>query len=260
MNRISRILWTPTNKSAARLGNRSFFSGSLALLLVAAGLTSLGAGCVNNSAADTITGDSKAITREQYARRVEAIEKMVADGEVSREDADARLGAMRRRFAASRREQGGESRTFTREQYAVAEKKIEAMVAEGKVSQEDADRRLNRMRTAIRSKGDTRTFTREEYASAKERLDAMVADGQVSQEDADRRLARMRLMIVAGRGEGGEVYRDGFKRRIEGAVEAGDLSDEALEGIKKRIEGAVEAGAITREEADALYEKLEKSG
>jgi polyhydroxyalkanoate synthesis regulator phasin len=162
MNRISRILGTPTNRSAARLGNRSFFSGSLALLLVAAGLTSPGAGCVNNSAADTITGDSKTITREQYARRVEAVEKMVADGEVSREDADRRLG-------------------------------------------------------------------------------------------------RMRLMIVAGRGEGGEVHWDGFKRRIEGAVAAGDLSDEALEGIKKRIEGAVEAGAITREEAAALYEKLEKS-
>jgi len=213
MDRISRILGTPTNKSAARLGNRSFFSGSLALLLVAAGLTSLEAGCVNNSADDTITGDSKTITREQYAGRVEAIEKMVADGEVSREDADARLGAMRRRFAASRREQGGESRTFTRE----------------------------------------------EYARAKKRIHGMVAEGKVSQEDADRRLGRMRLMIVPGRREGGEVNWDGFKRRIEAAVEAGDLTDEALEGIKKRIEGAVEAGAMTREEADALYEKLEKS-
>ena len=38
MNRISRILGTPSNKTAARLGNRSFFSGAIALLLVAVGL------------------------------------------------------------------------------------------------------------------------------------------------------------------------------------------------------------------------------
>ena len=70
---------------------------------------------------------------------------------------------------------------------------------------------------------------------------------------------RTNLMIATDRRESGEVNWDGLKRRIEHAVEAGDLTDEALKGIKKRIEGAVEAGEMTREEADALYEKLEKS-
>ena len=103
------------------------------------------------------------------------------------------------------------------------------------------------------------TFTRAEYARAKKKIDGMGLEGEVSQEDADRRLGRMRLMIATDRRESGEVNWDGLKRRIEHAVEAGDLTDEALKGIKKRIEGAVEAGEMTREEADALYEKLEKS-
>ena len=149
-------------------------------------------------------------------------------------------------------------------EYADAEAKIKARVEAGEVSKEAAEKRLHKMRE--RFAGDrsdqgkeTRTFTREEYAAAEKKIKAMVAEGKVSQEDADRRLGRMRHMIAPGRREGGEVNWDGLKRRIEGAAEAGDLTDEALEGIKKRIEGAVEAGGMTREEADALYEKLEKS-
>ena len=354
MNRISRILGTPSNKTAARHGNRSFFSGAIALLLVTVGLTTLGAGCVNNSAAETITredygriamemrgavdsgwlseeemtaklgelrkqivpgsNDDRRAFREQIGARLDAIEEMVANGEMSREDADRNIAVIRRRIAARQSEQEEESRTFTRADYARTKKKLDGMVAAGDVSQEDADIRLSRMRSAIatdrkeqskesktltraeyaRAKkkidgmvaagevsredadtrlgqmrrmiatdrpeqgGETRTFTREEYAAAETKIKAMVAEGKVSQEDADRRLGRMRLMIATDRRESGEVNWDGLKRRIEGAAEAADLTDEALEGIKKRIEGAVEAGGMTREEADALYEKLEK--
>ena len=167
-------------------------------------------------------------------------------------------------IASDRSERGGEVTGVTRAEYARAKKKIDGMVAAGEVSREDADTRLGQMRRMIATDrpeqgGETRTFTREEYAAAETKIKAMVAEGKVSQEDADRRLGRMRLMIATDLRESGEVNWDGLKRRIEHAVEAGDLTDEALKGIKKRIEGAVEAGEMTREEADALYEKLEKS-
>jgi len=273
-------------------------------IIVVAGLTSLGAGCVNNDAAETITredygriatemreavdsgwlseeemtsklgelrmqiaprtNDDRRTSREAIKTRLGAIEEKVASGEMSREDADENIAKVRRRIAAGRAEQAEESRTFTRAEYARAKKKMDGMVKAGEASQEDVDTRLGQMRRMIsKDRGEqgeeSRTFTRSEYARAKKKIDGMVLAGEVSQEDADRRLARMRHMIVPERREGDDVNWDGLKRRIEAAAEAGDLTDEALEGIKKRIEGAVEAGGMTREEADALYEKLEKS-
>jgi polyhydroxyalkanoate synthesis regulator phasin len=149
-------------------------------------------------------------------------------------------------------------------EYANAEAKIKARVEAGEVSKEAAEKRLYKMREQFAGDRsdqgkESRTFTREEYARAKKRIDGMVLEGEVSREDADTRLGEMRRRIATDKRESGEVNWDGLKRRIEHAVEAGDLTDEALEGIKKRIEGTVEAGGMTREEADALYEKLEKS-
>ena len=239
MNRISRILGTTTNRPATRLGNRSFFSGSLALLLIAAGLSSVGAGCVNN-AAEEETLIKTGFTTEQYAGRVDAIEQMVADGEVSREDADLRLRGMRRRIAASQAEQVGEPKTFTRAEYARAKKKIDGMVKAGEVSQEDADTRLGQMRSMVVREEAPKTFTRGEYARAKKKIDGMVMAGEVSQEDADTRLGQMRRMIT----------NDGQAKTKLNSKSSEDVD---WTKIESRIEGAVKAGELTREEADARY-------
>jgi len=53
---------------------------------------------------------SKEQPREEYARGAEAIEKMVAEGEVSREDADRRLGEMRRAIDSRQGEKNVEPR------------------------------------------------------------------------------------------------------------------------------------------------------
>ena len=128
----------------------------------------------------------------------ERIEGAVKRGEMTREEADARYRGIKEKHWASQRTRG--ERRFTREEYAAAETKLKAMVAEGKVSAELAERRLSSMRTAIRSEVGTRTFSREEYAAAETKLKAMVAEGKVSAEDAERRLSRMRTAI---RSEGG---------------------------------------------------------
>ncbi len=335
MNRISRILETNTNKSATRLGNRSFFSGAIALLLVSIGLTTLGAGCVNNAASETITreeygrmatqmreavasgwlseeemtsklgelrtqiapsaNDDRRASREAIGARLDAIEEMVAKGEMSREDADENIAKVRRRIAAGRAERAEGARTVTRAEYAAAKEKIDGMVAEGKVSREDGDTRLGQMRRMIASDrsergGEAKTFTRAEYAAAKEKMDGMVKAGEASQEDVDTRLGQMRRMIVRAdaapqREERREFDWESTKERIEAAVEAGDITreqaDARYEGIKERlelgeekrgeskgeefdwestkerIEAAVEAGDITREEADAKYKGIE---
>ena len=338
MNRISRILETNTNKSATRLGNRSFFSGAIALLLVSIGLTTLGAGCVNNAASETITreeygrmatqmreavasgwlseeemtsklgelrtqiapsaNDDRRASREAIGARLDAIEEMVAKGEMSREDADENIAKVRRRIAAGRAERAEGARTVTRAEYAAAKEKIDGMVAEGKVSREDGDTRLGQMRRMIASDrsergGEAKTFTRAEYAAAKEKIDGMVAEGKVSREDGDTRLGQMRRMIASDRSErGGEAKTftraeyAAAKEKMDGMVKAGEASQEDVdtrlgqmrrmivradaapqreerrefdwESTKERIEAAVEAGDITREQADARYEGIKE--
>ena len=338
MNRISRILETNTNKSATRLGNRSFFSGAIAMLLVAVGLTTLGAGCVNNSANETITreeygrmatemreavasgwlteeemtsklgelrmqiapraNDDRRASREAIRTRLGAIEERVASGEMSREEADENIAKVRRRIAAGRAEQTEEPRTFTRGEYLRAKKKMDGMVKAGEASQEDVDTRLGQMRRMIASDqsergGEAKTFTRAEYAAAKEKIDGMVAAGEVSQEDADTRLGQMRRMISrdrsAGDGEARTFTRSEYaaaKEKIDGMVAAGEVSREDgdarlgqmrrmivradaapqreereefdWESTRERIEAAVEAGEVTREQADARYEGIKK--
>ena len=65
----------------------------------------------------------------------------------------------------------------------------------------------------------------------------MVAEGRISDEDARARLGAMRRMMAERHKERTDVDWDAIKRRIEGAVERGDL---------------------TREEADAKYRVIKK--
>ena len=168
MNRISRILDTPTNKSAARLGDRSFFSGSLALLLVAAGLTSLGAGCVNNSAAETIT-------REDYGRIATEMRGAVASGWLTEEEMTAKLGKLRKQIVPG----SNDDRRAFREQIRARLDSIEEMVASGEMSREDADQNIALIRRRIAARQaeqakESRTFTRSDYMRTKKKLDGMV--------------------------------------------------------------------------------------
>jgi hypothetical protein len=95
----------------------------------------------------------RATARLNYANAEAKIKAMVEAGEVSAEDAEKRLNKMRERIAGDGSEkESEEAKTFTIEEYKEAAAKIKAMVAEGKVSAEDAEIRLNRMRQATERK------------------------------------------------------------------------------------------------------------
>ena len=208
MNRITRILDLNTADKHPKLSNRSFLSGAAALLFAAVSLTTLGASCVNNAAEEGAQLKSD-FTKEQFAQRAEKLEAMVESGEISREDADLRHGQMRRRFAASQESQSEEHKGFTRGEYARAKKNIDGMVKAGEVSQEDADKRLGQMRNMIRSEGRGKTKL-------------------VAAEEFDRAETE-------------------YLRRIESAVEAGEITreeaDEKYEGIKARLDAGGETAA-----------------
>ena len=150
------------------------------------------------------------------------------------------------------RPEGGENaqeKGISVEDYRRAEEKIKAAVEAGKVSKEDAEKRLIEMRKAVRgdkAKGKGRGFSVEDYRRAEKRMKAGIEAGKISKEDAEKRLIEMRKAIHSERGDGKKKDRDerGVKfRAIEektwAAVKAGKLSkDDAmkkLEDLKKEM-------------------------
>jgi hypothetical protein len=107
---------------------------------------------------------------QEYASDREAIEKMVAKGEVSREDADRRLGEMRRAIDSRQGEKGVEPKFIPEEEYTRVEAELKQLVAEGKVSKLDADRRLRELQTA----------------NTKAHVEASVKAGKTTRAEADK--------------------------------------------------------------------------
>ena len=94
---------------------------------------------------------------QEYRAAEKKIRKLVEEGEVSAEDAQARLVEMRRLIAdesGDRQRRDPEGRTecvgsMSVEEYRATEKKLRKLVADGKVTAEDAEIRLREMRSVI---------------------------------------------------------------------------------------------------------------
>ena len=188
------------------------------------------------------------ITREDYARTEAELDKAIAAGRISEEDAKARLNEMRK-MMAGQSERG--QRSITVEEYRREEAKMRKMIEDGKAKPEDVERRLIEMRKMIgdRSERGERSITVEEYRRAEAKMRKMIEDGKAKPEDVKRRLIEMRKMIGSQSKRGDEGPRttrgdkraeyEGFERRIKAAVEAGKMNREEaaekLEAYKKRI-------------------------
>ena len=228
-------------------------------LLVAGGFSTLSAqerGIDRPVPADILSVDD-------YRRAERRLKAGVEAGKISKEDAEKRLIEMRKRVEAGKRggrpegrgrPEGGENaqeKGISVEDYRRAEKKITAAVEAGKVSKEDAEKRLIEMRKAVRgdkAKGKGRGFSVEDYRRAEKRMKAGIEAGKISKEDAEKRLIEMRKAIHSegedgekeGRDERGVKFR-AIEEEIWAAVKAGKLSKEAahkkLAGLKKEIWG-----------------------
>ncbi|MHC4439804.1 MAG: hypothetical protein ACYS3S_20800, partial [Planctomycetota bacterium] len=188
------------------------------------------------------------ITREDYARAEAELDKAIAAGRISEEDAKIRLNEMRR-MMAGRGERS--ERRISHEDYARAEAELDKAVAGGKISPEDARARLNGMRRMMAGQSERGQggITIEEYRRAEAKMRKMIEDGKAKPEDVERRLIEMRKMIGSQSKRGDEGPRttrgdkraeyEGFERRIKAAVEAGKMNREEaaekLEAYKKRI-------------------------
>jgi len=177
------------------------------------------------------------ITREDYARTEAELDKAIAAGRISEEDAKARLNEMRR-IMAGQSERG--RRGITIEEYRCAETKMRKMIEDGKAKLEDVERRLIEMRKMIggqskrSSEGQrtTRGDKRSEYEGFERRIKAAVEAGKMTREEAGEKLKGFRRrMEMTERSERGErrITREDYARaeaEQKKAVAEGRISEE----------------------------------
>jgi hypothetical protein len=180
-------------------------------------------------------GDDKQREYEGFERRIKAA---VREGKMTRVEAGEQLEGFRRRMEMAERSERGE-RSITVEEYKRAEAKMRKMVEDGKARPEDVERRLIEMRKMMAEQGErgSKRISREDFAKVAGEIRKAIAEGKITEEQGRAKLAAMRKMIA---------------EKSEGAAKR----DVDWEGIKRRIEGAVESGDMTREQADAKYREI----
>ena len=217
-------------------------------LLVAGGFSALSAqerGIDRPVPADILSVDD-------YRRAERRLKAGVEAGKISKEDAEKRLIEMRKRVEAGKRggrpegrgrPEGGENaqeKGISVEDYRRAEKRMKAGIEAGKISKEDAEKRLIEMRKAIHSEGeDGEKEGRDErgvkFRAIEEEIWAAVKAGKLSKEAAHKKLAGLKKEIW-----GGDLKKDsGDKKKGSGYKKDPDIEvlKRQLEALKRENEG-----------------------
>ena len=215
------------------------------------------------------------ISREDYARAEAELDKAVAAGRISEEDAKARLNGMRR-MMAGQSERG--QRGITIEEYKRAEAKMRKMIEDGKAKPEDVERRLIEMRKMIGDQSKrggerqrtTRGDKRTEYEGFERRIKAAVRQGKMTREEAGEKLKgfrrRMEMAKQAERGERSITRKDyaRVEAELDKAIAEGRISEEdakaRLNGMRREMAKQAEHGerSITVEEYKRAEAKMRK--
>jgi len=259
MKHSSTAPGTATHQSPARLAGRTLSIGPLGLLLIATGLTSMGMAGTSRSVAEgpaalEVQGH-RASTPEDSKPAQAKLEKMVAAGKLSAEDAKRKLGAVH-----GKSDKGASSK----KQHAAAAAKLKKMVAAGKLSAEDAKRKLgaqhgksdkagSKESHSKKEKGTAdaeRRALRERYAEGERRIKEAVEQGRATKEQAERRLMEMRRSMFGSDG----------KERAPSDADQGAVRERFAEAERK-IKQAVVEGRATKEQAEqrlkAMHERLD---
>ncbi len=136
--------------------------------------------------------------RADYAAAAEKMRAMVANGEITEEQMDIRLGEMRRMIG---RDQGDQrsARTISRADYAAAAEKMRAMVANGEITEEQMNVRLGEMRRMIgRDRGEAPDGSTPQVAAAAINDTCPVSGKQVGDDAPTVELRGMKIAFCCG--------------------------------------------------------------
>ncbi|MFT5289074.1 MAG: beta-lactamase regulating signal transducer with metallopeptidase domain [Planctomycetota bacterium] len=200
-------------------------------------------------------------TREEYSRVARELDALVDSGQVTREQANRRLAGFKERLTeeVARSEDQEKRRRGPRDEEALREieqaaQRLEAAVESGRVSREDANRRMagfsRRQVEEQARRGEARTDSnpRLEYERAAQALEAAVESGRISAEDAKKRMAALKARMAQAdphRGEGRRVRAESDVL-VDNDVQRTRREEYAL--IERKVKAGVEAGTITLDE------------
>ena len=147
----------------------------------------------------------RGITVEEYRRGERQIREAERKGEVSKKDADKRLIEMRKAITSVNKEAKKKGHDERGVKYRAAEEKIWAAVKDGKLSEEDAQKRLGAIKKQIwadkgkeqnRGGKDPRA---EKFRAAEEKIWATVKASKLSKKDAGEKLAALKKEMFGGK-------------------------------------------------------------
>lgn len=192
--------------------------------------------------------------RMRYAELEERLQKAVATGKMSREDAEAKLAEARQEMFGGG--EGQERQRALRMRYAQLEERLQKAVAAGELSREDAEAKLVEARKEMFGGGESKQPAadrgdlrerRMRFGALQERLEKAVAAGEMSRKDADAKLEAAYTEMFGDR--------DAAKRAPAEAPSEGDLKRRYAQAEERVMKG-IAMGKLTEEEGKARLEAL----
>lgn len=239
------------------------------------GIRLMTAGALVATGVSILQAGEKSLSVEDYRKAEAKIKAAVEAGKVSREDAEKKLGEMRRMVRADGARTGG--RGLSAEDYRRAEKRMKAGVESGKITREEAEKRMAEMRRRMQSQkqgprpaGTGREVElKKKFHAAERKIMAAVEAGKISKEEGKKKLMEVGKSLRRAGGNGGGKEAEmktkfrAAEEEIWKAVKAGKLSEE--EGKKKlglmkeeMFRGPGKAGRGGSREAAPGIEKLKR--
>ncbi len=200
-------------------------------------------------------GDRGAAARKKWEGITKLIEEAVERGEITREEADERYREMKERMAREPGRGRVDHRHDVRDKWEGIRERIEGAVERGEITREEANDKYREIKERMarereRGRGDHpderhrgRHADRNWWEGIRERIEGVVERGEITREEANDKYRELR-------------ERMGRKRLRRHRDHDGDDVEFDWKGVKRRIEGAVERGEVTREEADTIYQAL----
>lgn len=240
-----------------------------------------------NDLKDEKQSANKPMREEEVRAMAEEIEAAVAAGKLTPEQGREKHEAVREKFAKSRKQNkerikerfrerpNGREMEMKKARYMETAEKIKAAVKAGKVSEEDAENKLIKMREQMFD-GDEK---KDQPAGMMRRLEMAAESGRITQEQAEERARAYERQLREKRFEqaateireaveAGKVSREDAEKRLSqvrermaraGKGHGNQQEQDVLNFLGRRLREAIAAGELTREQAKMMFDAVSSS-
>jgi len=230
-------------------------------------------GEITKKQADAMMGALKKSAKTNHDAVNKRLKSAVKAGELTAKQAAMMMGTLKKGSSSDKKPKKGADKRSAKKQdpkrkYRAIEEEIWAAFKAGKLSKEEAEKKLAILKEEMFGHHDKKDgehdkkkvrALREKYAAMEKEIIAAARAGKITREEAGKEIAALKEKMFGNHDKkDGDRKREkgidwsSLKKEVEGAVKKGDLSREEADGIYK-IEKAVEDGELTRDQADMIY-------